>query len=56
MTKCVSHPLGAVKLEFTLSNPYPKSIPSKPKAGINILTPAPAERLDLNGSNSLKLL
>ena len=56
MIKCVSHPFGVVALGFVLSKPYPKSIPSNPKAGIKIRTPAPAERLELNGSNSLKLL
>jgi hypothetical protein len=45
-----------VKLEFTLSKPYAKSIPNRPKAGMKILTPAPAERLELKGLNSLKLL
>jgi hypothetical protein len=56
MIKWVSHPLGVVEFGFVLSKPYAKSIPSKPKAGIKILTPNPAERLELKGSNSLKLL
>jgi hypothetical protein len=56
MTKWVSHPFGVVRLELALSNPYPKSIPRSPKAGIKMRTPAPAERFELKGLNSLKLL
>jgi len=32
-----------------VSNPYPKSTPSKPKAGINTLRPPPADLFKLNG-------
>jgi len=56
MIKCVSQPLAVVEFGLALSKPYPKSIPNNPKAGIKILTPAPAERFELKGSNSLKLL
>ena len=56
MIKCVSQPLALSLLRFELSNPYPKSIPSNPKAGIKIRTPIPAERLELKGLKSLKLL
>ena len=35
------------------SKPYPKSIPNRPKAGINIRTPKPAERFNSKGLKSL---
>ena len=56
MMKCVSQPLGVVEFGLVLSKPYPKSIPNNPNAGIKIRTPAPVERFELKGSNSLKLL
>jgi hypothetical protein len=39
-----------------LSNPWAKSIPSSPNAGINILIPIPADRFDSKGLKFLKLL
>ena len=48
MIKWVSHPLG-LDCPGNASNPYPKSIPNNPKAGINTLNPAPAERLKEKG-------
>ena len=37
------------------SNPCAKSIPNKPKAGINIRIPTPADLFRLNGLKVLKL-
>ena len=56
MTKCVSQPFGVKSKSLTASRPYPKSIPSKPNAGIKILRPKPKDLFPLKGLNSLKLL
>ena len=55
MTKWVSHPLGLKSASFVLSNPYAKSIPRRPNAGIKILKPNPIDLFELKGLNSLKL-
>ena len=53
MMKWVCHPLFWVS-PGSASNPWAKSIPNKPKAGINTLKPNPAERFKANGLYPLK--
>jgi len=48
MIKCVCQPLLTVSPGIA-SNPCAKSIPNKPKAGMNTRNPTPAERCNLNG-------
>ena len=52
MIKCVCHP-EIILDPGIVSNPYPKSTPSKPKAGINTLIPPPADLFNSKGLYSL---
>ena len=52
MMKCVCHP--EISLDpGMVSNPYPKSTPSNPNAGMKTLIPPPADLFKLKGLYSL---
>ena len=53
MMKCVSQPLGVCCAWFILVKSVTKVNPNKPKAGMKIRIPAPADRFALKGLKSL---